>query len=78
MLHSERMSSGEPGLLVFLLQEEQDAGLTFGKESHQLIFLAREATTASPQGVYTGYHNFEQLSQSASKKYNNIITFPLS
>lgn len=42
------MSPEEPGLLVLLLQEEQEAGLRFGKESH-LISFAREATTVNPQ-----------------------------
>lgn len=46
MLHSEIMRSGEPSLLVLLLQEEQDAG----KETHHLFTLAREATRISPQG----------------------------
>jgi len=78
MLHGERMRPEEQGLLVLLLQEEHDAGLTFGKESHHLMSLAREATTASSQGVYTVYHNFEQPSQLVSKKYNIIIVFPFS
>lgn len=47
-------------VLLFLLQEEQGAGLPFGKKSHNLISWAEESTTISPQGVYTGYSDFEQ------------------
>lgn len=68
MLHSKIKSFGEPGLLVLLLQEEQDTGLIFGKETRHHFSLAREATGTNPQGFI---HATTILSNSAKRPQRN-------
>lgn len=67
-IHSEIKSFGEPGLLVLLLQEEKDTGPTFGKETHHLLSLAREATRTNPQGFV---HSTIILSNSPNRPQRN-------
>lgn len=78
LLHSEIMSFGEPSLLVLLLQEEQDTGLSFGKETTSLLFFSKRSHKNQPSEVYTCYHKLSNSANQPHKKHNNVIAFSLS